>query len=196
MKLGLASRLPSTLTLGVFAFVLIVLLWAAVGYRLVVERANALEEASTSSRYSAELYEQHVAAILQQIDQATRFVRYEFEHPRPGMTPSQILQSEAFKQRDMSLAVVITSADGQVLAWSHGVSDANLADRPFFKFHRDHNTSELLISPQVVSRVSKRPVVPVTRRLNQTDGNFAGVVAAAVEPDNLAGFYDPAALHG
>jgi len=196
MKLGLASRLPSTLTLGVFAFVLIVLLWAAVGYRLVVERANALEEASTSSRYSAELYEQHVAAILQQIDQATRFVRYEFEHPRPGMTPSQILQSEAFKQRDMSLAVVITSADGQVLAWSHGVSDANLADRPFFKFHRDHNTSELLISPPVVSRVSKRPVVPVTRRLNQTDGNFAGVVAAAVEPDNLAGFYDPAALHG
>jgi len=54
-------------------------------------------------------------------------------------------------------------------------------DREYFRWHLTHNTDELHIGSPMLGRASGQQVIPVSRRLNDEDGNFAGVVIASVQ---------------
>lgn len=66
----------------------------------------------------------------------------------------------------------------------------NNADREYFAFHRTHKESGPHIGVPVKSRISGRLLVPVSRRINHSDGSFAGVVLATIKIDFFMKFYD------
>ena len=57
----------------------------------------------------------------------------------------------------------------------------NNADRDYFRFHRDNVTREAHLGLPVISRSSGEWVLPLSRRLNDPDGNFAGVALATLK---------------
>ncbi len=85
--------------------------------------------------------------------------------------------------RDIS----VIGNDGRWLATSLPVTIENLADRGYFRRHRDEPGLGLLLSPPAKSVVTGRWTVTVSRRFNSADGGFAGIVLAAIE---LAYFVD------
>lgn len=62
-------------------------------------------------------------------------------------------------------------------------------DRPYFRFHRDHADSTLRISEPFQSRLTGRLTILLTRRISKADGNFAGVLFAAIDCEYLKDFY-------
>jgi signal transduction histidine kinase len=59
---------------------------------------------------------------------------------------------------------------------------ANLADRDYFQHHRDVADRIIMIGRPVASRPSGVWAIPVSRRVDNEDGTFAGVVAARLRP--------------
>ena len=70
--------------------------------------------------------------------------------------------------------------------------DVTYVDRDYFRYHRDVADEHVRIGAPVYSNVDGGWVVPVTRRVNHSDGSFAGVVgttiAAEVLQSNFRGF--------
>lgn len=64
---------------------------------------------------------------------------------------------------------------------------ANNADRAYFQFHRSNPSLAPRLSEPIRSRSSGAWVVLVSRRLQQPDGSFAGVVAATVNVEHFIG---------
>ncbi len=62
-------------------------------------------------------------------------------------------------------------------------------DRDYFIYHRDHDDNGLRISGPLQSRLTGRTSVLLTRRINSLDGNFAGVMVAAIDNSYWDGFY-------
>lgn len=62
---------------------------------------------------------------------------------------------------------------------------ANSSDRAYFIHHRDDPSRETFIGPPIQSRSNLEWVITVSRRFNDADGEFAGVVAVTLGVENF-----------
>lgn len=65
----------------------------------------------------------------------------------------------------------------------------SLADRPYFKAHQDNPKLGLSVGYPLRSRSVDRWFVSFSRRIDNPDGSFGGIVVAAVEPRYFENFY-------
>jgi hypothetical protein len=93
-------------------------------------------------------------------------------------------QSRVFK---LASTIIIYNAKGDRLLVSRGDINArpNAADRAFFIHHRDNPSPETFIGPTIKSRLAHEWIFTVSRRLNDTDGNFSGVVAITLSVEHF-----------
>ena len=156
---------------------------------IVVSHANFKDRLNISAHNIASLLERNITAETRLIDDAvTRVVRELNRQMATGkinkVTLEQFLASEESELPELN-AIRITDATGKVI-FGNG-SDNNLsisyADRDFFKNHREHPSSDLIITEPIKGKVSGIWVLAFTRSYHTADGQFAGVVSASVPAD-------------
>ena len=88
-------------------------------------------------------------------------------------------------------------ARGRWLATSSGkfIKNANNADREYFIYHQNRDDGGLYIGKVIRSRTTGDLIIPVSRRFNNPDGSFGGVVLATLYIDYFRQFYDSFALN-
>ena len=88
--------------------------------------------------------------------------------------------------------MTIVGPNGDVLqTTTPGGKQVNLSDRPHVLIHQTNPEAGLYISQPVLGRLSNQWTLQFTRRLNNPDGSFAGVVVVSENPDFLTdGFYN------
>jgi C4-dicarboxylate-specific signal transduction histidine kinase len=87
--------------------------------------------------------------------------------------------------------VIIMDAQGNQLYRSRGFStpNHNASDRSYFIAQRDDPGLGMFISEPLVTRSEGRTAVILSRRLDDDQGRFAGVVVANVDLEDLNQFY-------
>jgi PAS domain S-box-containing protein len=87
--------------------------------------------------------------------------------------------------------VTIVDSQGNQLYRSQGSSPANLnvSDRSYFISQRDGAARGMFLSEPLVTRSEGRAGVVLSRRLDDENGRFAGVVTAVVDLEDLNQFY-------
>jgi signal transduction histidine kinase len=158
-----------------------------------------LEVAKTETDNLARSLAQHVQDIFQASDAALRGVADVLA--AEGRDPISIRRLErrmrvrvesqqlfhglfVFDENGKSVASSFTPADAPE------VRDLNVAEREFFRFHRDHGDDVPLIGPPILATTDGVWVVTLSRRLNYPDGRFAGVVEASISIDLLQRFLE------
>jgi diguanylate cyclase (GGDEF)-like protein len=71
-----------------------------------------------------------------------------------------------------------------------GIPRATRGDRAYFIHHRSHPDRDVHFGKPIVSRSSGQWVITMSRRLNDADGNFAGVVLAAIPVSYFQRYYE------
>lgn len=66
----------------------------------------------------------------------------------------------------------------------------NNADRPYFRYHRDHADRGVHVGPPVRSRSDGSWIITVSYRIDDADGRFAGVVLATISVEFFQQFFD------
>ncbi|HWE72866.1 MAG TPA: sensor domain-containing diguanylate cyclase [Stellaceae bacterium] len=87
-----------------------------------------------------------------------------------------------------SLAVL--DAKGNVIVGTaSNWTGLNLADSVYFRFHRDHPDRTTHYNHPISDPMGGEWLIPLTRRLNNPDGSFAGVAVAALDMDYFDRFF-------
>jgi PAS domain S-box-containing protein len=88
--------------------------------------------------------------------------------------------------------ITLVDAHGIQRHRSHGSSPPNLdvSDRSYFIAQRDGTAQGFFMSEPLVTRSENRPGVVISRRLEDERGQFAGVVTAIVDLEDLERFYE------
>jgi len=85
----------------------------------------------------------------------------------------------------------VYGADGTWLATSLGRPAAGSnSDREYFQYHRTHPGRALHVGPPIRSRSTSVWVIPVSRRIDATDGSFAGVALVTLKVDFFERIYE------
>lgn len=79
--------------------------------------------------------------------------------------------------------VFIYGKDGEWLLSSFGriAQDANNADREYFQFHASHSSLVPRIGNAIRSRTTGEWIIPLSRRINDENGQFLGVALATIK---------------
>ena len=92
---------------------------------------------------------------------------------------------------DQLHGLFIYGPDGRWLVTSNDVDppNANNADREYFTWHRSHPGPAVHIGAVITSRSTGDLIIPVSRRLDNPDGSFGGVVLATLKVEYFSKFY-------
>jgi PAS domain S-box-containing protein len=114
-----------------------------------------------------------------------------FRQAMAGEATHQYLAAR-MKNLPQAHALSLADANGTPLNTSRDLGpmpDANLTDRNYFRYARDHADNELFISMPAISRATGVLTIFLSRRISAPDGTFLGIVFAAVNVDYLLDFY-------
>lgn len=177
--------------LGVVAIAAVAFLLA--GVAIYQERERALRDgAARAARLSLVLQEQTLRA-MQAVDLTLQnIVDAVVVSTRPSHDgPFEEALRKKRDQLPFVRALFVIGTDGFITQDTDhpNTPRVTLADRPYFRLHRDDPGVGLHIGEPLVSRSVNRWFVSMSRRINDANGRFMGIAVAAVEPRYFDEFY-------
>ena len=166
------------------------LMWGLIQIKLDDEHAVLERGALKHAASLSQAYAEQISRTVEQIDQVTLNVKVGWEASNGRLKLEE--------QRDRGLYPASSRLFVTVLNQRGMIVTSTLAFEPlmdhsrtsYFQTHRDNAKAGLLISEPAFSLRIKRNLIRFSRRLENADGSFNGVVTVAVEPNYLASFYD------
>jgi diguanylate cyclase (GGDEF)-like protein len=170
-------------------------IWSATLNLIRVERANAEAAAAAASRELVNTYEAQVVRALREIDQTLKLVKYVFETRGAGAALSD-LEVRALLPPPQLFVVRVLNSNGAVVANTRPTELAPAGDLEVIAALRASET--LWVDKPRKTPVSQDWILQFARRLNASDGSFAGMVLLGVDASYFVSGYDGAQLgqHG
>jgi diguanylate cyclase (GGDEF)-like protein len=179
----------STAILGT---IIIVMLWAGVLLKYAEDVQRDRREAERLNNNFAMLFEENVLRSIGEIDKALLHLRRSIE-TRKDTTDLGTIVNTTDVLSEIIVQVGVIDAKGIMRASNAGPQPPpalDLSDREHYRVHLGSNDDQLFISKPVIGRASGRWSVQVSRRFLNSDGSFAGVVVASLDPEHFTKFYD------
>ncbi|RZL68655.1 MAG: response regulator [Variovorax sp.] len=153
-----------------------------------VTTANARELGNLANALAAQ-----AANTLQAVDVLLVDTANWYQTSAAELAPDDV--QHALAQRAVSVPEVsvltVVDAQGQQRVRSRATGEpfANVADRPYFEVQRAGDGAGMYINPPLITRTEGVPGLVISRRLNDRNGVFAGVVTAVVSLKRLQAMY-------
>lgn len=155
------------------------------------ERVSAAKVAVSNVVLAAE---QQARDTMLQADNILRDLAERVTHD--GVGPGQQERLSKLMARQVNTVegvqgLFLFDAEGNWTAnsFSEGVQTKNNGDRAYFVYHREHDDESINIGSIVVSRTTGQMVIPISRRIESSDGGFAGVALATVPVSYFQSFF-------
>ena len=156
---------------------------------------DRIATAKTDAQSFAKILAEHTALTFDDVDKSLSEAAAIRRNHQAGMysTPGAVNAALRQLQKSSSMLVAIgwTDAAGALLAHSYEREPArrNISDMSHFIAQRDNSNAGLFIAPPYRSAISDRWFSAASRRLNDADGSFAGVVTAPIDQSYFTKLY-------
>lgn len=192
MKASLTFRVAA---IAVAIFVVVILL-TVINVRH--DYNSALSGARIATQHQSQIYAEHAARSFESVDLILRRVVDNLERDATGTprTP-QTIQADLKELVELTphiRGLVTAGADGIETASStgRGVGTVDLNDRSYFQAHKADSGLGLLIDKPLRGKVTGNWFLSISRRVNNPDGSFDGVVVAVISQEYFNEFYQTA----
>ena len=170
------------------AALLIVSLFTLAFFSLIESRDARLRDAERTTQILSQLVEQRTAAMLQSVDQTLRSATEMWQQVpairEPAGLAMHLLLAQKITQLPYARSMFVLDARGMLLQDSdlYPAASADFSDREFFNWHRSH-AGRLYLGKPSIKRNNGEWFLVASRRLDDAEGRFAGVIGVSFEPD-------------
>ncbi|MGE4218355.1 MAG: ATP-binding protein [Alphaproteobacteria bacterium] len=169
--------------------------WAIPLWQLDALRGAELDRASALALSQSRILRAHAEQGLDAA--AVAFRSFDQEPDIPGIQPPSDAAATHILLRQLrdgsalfdGLGLIDAAGELWVSADRNHPAGVDLSDRDYFEAHRAIRSMDLRIDAPIVSRPRNIPAIPVSMRLDDARGNFAGVIAGRVRPAVLESLY-------
>lgn len=185
-----------------FGFAVIALVWSSAYLLLETQRESVKRNAVQNAGKLARAFEENIIRSVKEIDAALLFLRAAYEKDPENFAISDWVGGTHYRN-DLALQlsvvdvngfisqIAVFGAGGTVESMRKGVTPGtpNVADREHFAVHVGAEDDKLFLSKPIVGKTTGKTSLLLTRRLRRPDNSFAGIVAAALDPEYFGRFY-------
>jgi signal transduction histidine kinase len=172
------------------------LIWVSYFRQRSFDKKDAIRFAIEKNSNLAVALEQHAINTLNNANAVLQLVRIEYARKGRTLNLDELL-AKTILNRNSNESVSIIDSHGKLVMSNSDLragSVPDFSDKKYFIFHSQHNIDSLLISQPQASVLIEKPVIMISRRFNDSKGNFGGVVALQMKPAKFTSFYAQAKL--
>jgi hypothetical protein len=181
------GRAPLFITVA--AVILVLAVWCLAAGFVWLDRQQVLDLAERNLKNQVRAYAAHVTKTAESADQALRFLRSEFRRQGQALDIGNYLKTEDIIQADFHQLAVI-GADGFLSHSTVGSARVDLREREHFRVHAEGSADRLFVSKPVLGKASGKWSIQFTRRVENREGGFGGVVVLSMPPAYFTRFFD------
>jgi two-component system, NtrC family, sensor kinase len=190
-KLAKLMNLPRGALLPVWALGLlaIVVLWTVLLYDVETDRDEALHQAENQTQSIALALREHAHRVIAGANLLLdRLDENYARSSRSYALPEWVAQSQYLEDTLIQVGIVDPHGYLSVTTLPHQ-ERVDLSDREYFRVQRNPGAPQPFISRPLVGRISGRPSIVLSRRIEHADGSFAGVGVASLDPAYFDRFF-------
>ncbi len=131
----------------------------------------------------------HSLQVMSQVDTILHSVRSFYLRTHSVAEAESFIDSLPFGRSIIENVYLINELGRIVITHDPLQTDVRVADRDYFAFHQSTPGDQIFIASVERGRVTGKLHFRVSRRINNADGSFAGVVLATVNPQAFTGYY-------
>lgn len=184
-RLSAPGVIVTVFVLAMSACVLGLVIWKA-----VEARRTALTQSAIETRNLAHSLQEHATHTFQAADVAMSGMAdlLKYQSPRPDRF-NKFLQSTADSLPQIREFGVLDATGEWRYSSLPELPKHNNGDRSYFVYHRDNPDTGLRINAPILSRLTGRMTILLTKRISDQDGKFAGVLTAGIDSDYFNNFF-------
>ncbi|MCU6433985.1 EAL domain-containing protein [Undibacterium sp. Jales W-56] len=172
------------------SLILISIIWALTNSQISQDskqlHTDALKDVASLSR----AYSQYLNRTFEQIDQISMHVKYDWENSNKSFSLEKLRSQGLFTASQFALVAILDKSGRPNTSTIPMEKWQDTTLRGQFYYHKNNNSSAMQISLPAVINSSGKPVIHFTRRLDNRDESFAGIVVISISPDYFSSFYD------
>lgn len=132
---------------------------------------------------------EHTIQVAGQIDTILRSVRGFYLRTHSITETESFVSGLGFDHSAIDNIYLIASDGRIILSYDPITLGRSVADREYFNFHRVTASDQIFISSVESGRVTGKFHFRLTRRIDNPDGSFGGLVLATVNPESFTRYY-------
>lgn len=181
-KFSLLIMLVCSLTIAAIAY--------ATFLRIEFERNKAIDNHIALNSNVAIALEQQIESVLQQIDQIATFASYAYIKDKRLFNLPDWVKNNYIIDPEFHIINVVDTNGANITANLPDGFD-NYANLTGFQQVKRNKSKRLYLDKPIIGEVSGQWRLPIFKRIDNTDGSFAGAVIIAIDPNSLANFFKP-----
>lgn len=169
---------------------LMVCLWLAVALATWSVRGASLDRATSSANNLSAAFCEQVDHTLSTISAAMDLTAREIRADPTGFRLDRWSEELPALARP-TMFVSLFDADGKLISTTikPGVNGIDMSDLAYVKVHLALKNPEMYISEPIVGRVSGRVMIQVSKRVDDANGHFLGILVFALAPGDLTSLH-------
>jgi len=174
-----------------WALVLIVLLGIVSEAGVIYAKSFEAEKTrmTRTTELATDTFARHSAQVVNQVDTLLKAVRGFHQQTQSLAAAEAFINSLPFDKETVDNIYLISAQGEVVITHDSAAQGRNTSQRDYFLFHQTNWSDQLFISPVESGVVTGKYHFRITRRVNQPDGSFGGVVLATVVPESFERYY-------
>ncbi len=152
---------------------------------LILEYKDNIDTGVKFTLNTARMIRDNTEKIISNADQILLFLKYEYERSPETFNIAALERDGFINLKNYAQVGVINKNGMYVKSNIFNFSQVDLSERDHFQVHKNTNSHHLYISKPLVGKVTGKTTLQLTRRLNDSDGVFDGVVVISIEKDAL-----------
>jgi PAS domain S-box-containing protein len=181
---GIVRALAQPVTyLGV---VLLVAIYCTLAYLFIADRKEANDDAKRHGTNLVRIIDQSFSHIFKSIDASLLFLRKSYQQNPSTFDLSAWVHDPSVKN-ELTFDFTICDANGRIVdsSFLKSVIGADRSEEEPFRVHVNSATDELFISKPFILKYNGQWGIALSRRITASDGTFAGVITALLDPRRI-----------
>jgi diguanylate cyclase (GGDEF)-like protein len=175
--------------------ILIAIVWLWGLTTIEREQADIRKHAYASTAVQARSYGEQVERNIGQLDYILRSLQFNWQKNGGALNLEEQVYAGLVPKAARITVTILDQVGMPVTSTISGqYNRQSVASRDYFQFHAADPSEELHISKPSRSLLTGRDIVLLSRRLENDEGAFAGVIVLAIEPLYLGSFVDETKL--
>ena len=174
------------------ATILIAIVWITLFFSLKNEHDSAERAAIQNSTNLTGAFEEHLSRSLSEIDRSLKIIRTLYTRDSGKFDLVDWLRSSRSLNDDV-LQVSIIDRDGHVKLSSvkaAGQTSIDAGEAEYYRAQENSKSDELLISKPAIDLRTGKWSLQLSRRIENGNGSFNGLIVASLDPDHLTRVYN------
>lgn len=151
-------------------------------------RAEAASAAGEANK-TVNAFTEHTLQLINQVDAFLHGMRWVYQQTGSIALTERFVDELNFDHSVVENLYLISAEGIIVLAHNPAARNLSVADRGYFQFHQMTPADRLSISPVEMGRVTGKYQFRISRRIDNPDGSFGGLVLATVVPESFTRYY-------